>query len=444
MLSIGTGMVAPVAGGWAGLAGAVLPGPTGQGARWSEKVTDALTYQPRGKVAQNIVDVAAIPGEVVEHVASKVGDHGEQVSPGLATIGKTSVHALPLLLGARAGTKQAPKLTPKQVAAAEARDAGFTLTPEEMGAGPVGRTAGSLAGEPRLARAISNKNQSVMVEKLADDIGIPKGTPVDFDAIKTVLKREHLAYQNVRGTGTVRATRQYATDLDNLNAKYANISRDFPELAPKDVQAVIQGARRQVFDANSAVDLISQLRQSATDAFASRQSGLGKVYRGVADAVEAELGRHLQKVGQPELYKQFTDARTRIAQAHALEDAMLAPDKINPRVYAEAYREGAPLTGGAQQVGEFAARNERSAQRPSSIGTGATAHDIAIALLQRAGKGAANLGLDLLSVGARPALRSAIASRPGQFLIDPRTRIASPAAQAMGVTSVPRFQEEIE
>lgn len=443
-LSIGSGMVATPVAGLAGLAGSVLPGDTGQGARWTERVQDALTYSPRTKSGQAIVELATLPGKAVSYVADKVGDRGAEYSPALGAVGKTFVEALPVLLGARAALKKPAPLTPKQQSAAAARDAGFKLTPEEMGSGPVARNAASLSGEPRLARSISNKNQPVIVEKLAGDLGIPKGTAVDLDTIKTVLKNEHRAYENVRNTGQVTPSPQYAADLDALNTKYANVSRDFPDLAQADVQAVIDGARRPTFSATGAVDLIGQLRQSASDAFAGRQSGLGKVYRGVADAVEAELGRHVATIGQPELLRQFTGARSRIAQAHLLEDALLSPDTVNPRVYAEAARDRVPLTGGAKQVGDFAAAAERSAMKPSTIGTGGTAGDVALALLQRAATGAGNFGVDLLTLGARPAMRAALSSRPGQWAIDPRTRMASPAAQAIGVGSLPRPQEETE
>jgi len=41
---LGTGMLGQAVGGLAGLAGTVLPGPEGQGAKWSVKVGNALTY----------------------------------------------------------------------------------------------------------------------------------------------------------------------------------------------------------------------------------------------------------------------------------------------------------------------------------------------------------------------------------------------------------------
>ena len=455
-LSIGSGMAGQALGGLSGLVAAALPGEPGQGARVAERVSSALTYSPRTKSGQGIVDIASLPGKAVEHVASKVGEKGEEVGPGLATVGKTAVHALPLLLGARQATKPAPKLTPAQESVAAARDAGFKMTPEEMGAGPVSRTAASISGEPRLARGISKKNQPLIVEKVKSDLGLPKNAELDLDTLGKVRKQAGAVHEEVRGMGPVTAGKEYFADLDKLGNKYANVSKEFPELAAADVQAVIEGARKPAFTANGAVDLISQLRESASQAFAARQSGLGKVYRGVSEALEAELGRHIQANAQAarlsgdvqlagtldSLLKRYQGARTTIAKAHLAEDALLADDVINPRVLGTAARERAPVTGEIGGAANFAKDFERSSMKPSTMGTGATAHDIALAFLSRLGRGAGSFGLDLLTLGARPALRSILSSRGGQALMDPRTRISSGAAQAVGAGSVPRPQEE--
>jgi hypothetical protein len=455
-LSVGTGMAGQALGGLAGLVGAALPGEQGQGARVAERVSSALTYTPRTKSGQGIVDIASLPGRAVEGVASKVGEEGERVSPGLATVGKTAVHALPLLLGARQATTPAPKLTPAQERVAAARDAGFKMTPEEMGAGPVSRTAASISGEPRLARGISKKNQPLVLEKVKRDLGVPDGVELDLDTIAKVRKQAGMVHEEARGMGQVTAGKEYFADLDKLGQKYTNAAKDFPELAATDVQAVIEGARKPVFSSSGAVDLISQLRESASQAFAARQSGLGKVYRGVSEAIETELGRHIQANAQAarlsgdvqlagtldSLLKRYQSARTTIAKAHLAEDALLADDVINPRVLGTAAREGKPVTGEMGGAANFAKDFERSSLKPSTMGTGATAHDIALAFLQRVGRGAGNFGLDLATLGARPALRAMLSSRGGQALMDPRTRISSGAAQAVGAGSVPRPQEK--
>jgi hypothetical protein len=446
-LAVGSSMVAPVVGGYAGIAGSLLPGEPGQGARWSERVTKALTFEPRSPTAKTWVDIASLPGRAVSYVADKVGERGAEHSPALGTIGKTSTEILPVLLGARAATKPAPQFTPKQTNAVAARDAGFKLTPEEMGAGPVARTAASLSGEPRLARSISNNNQAVVQQKVGADLGLPKGTPIDLDTLKALRAEAGKTYEQVRSAGTVAADQTYLADLAKIQQKYQTVAKDFPEVSAKtgaaEAQAIVEGLKKQAFDANSAVDLIGQLRRSADDAFRSGRSDVAQAMRGGAGAVEGMLERHLQTFPHLGDIQAFKAARERIAKTYVAEKALVG-ENINPQTVATQYRKGKPLTGGMKEVGQAADKFPRSLQKPSGIGTGATAHDIALALLQRAGGTLGSFGLDLLTAGARPALRAGIASRPGQFLIDPRTRIASPATQAIGAGSVPRLQEENE
>lgn len=452
-LGVGSSMLGTALGGIAGLAGTVIPGEQGQGARWSQKVQDAMAYGPRTKSAQTMMEVIGLPGQAISHVADKVGDRGAEVSPALGTIGKTSVEALPLLLGARALGKAKP-LTPAEQKVAAARDAGFTMTPEEMGAGFVPRTAASLAGEPRLARTNSNKNAAVVTEKIADDLGVPKGATLDLDAAAAVRKKAGAVYDEARGVGQVTPGAQYVADLDAIGAKYSNVSKDFPSLAQTDVQAVIDGARQRTFSASGAVDLIDQLRQSADAAFAGRNTGMGKVYRGVADAVEAELGRHIQTQATvaraagntavadqlASLHARYQSARTTIAKAHLAQKALIADDVINPRTYATAAQKGKPLTGAAQEVGEFGRSFERSSMKPNNMATGATFADAAMAVVN--GLRGTPWIADLLTAGLRPATRAVLASRPGQWAMDPRTRLMPPVLQGAAVSSAAPQQEE--
>src|SRR5882672_11089910 len=57
LMAMGTGAAGSVAGGLSGLAGAALPGPPWQGADWSRKVSDALTYSPKTTGGKNAMKV---------------------------------------------------------------------------------------------------------------------------------------------------------------------------------------------------------------------------------------------------------------------------------------------------------------------------------------------------------------------------------------------------
>ena len=440
--SIGSGLVGSALGGIAGLAGTVIPGRPGQGADWAGKVQQALTYQPRTQAAQDILGVASLPGQAVSAVADVVGEKGAEHSPALATIGKTSVEALPLLLGARAATAKAKPLTPKQQQVAAARDAGFKMTPEEMGAGPVARTSASIAGEPRLARAVSQKNQPVVNAKITKDLGLREGTPLDVDTLRQVRAQAGQQYESVRQVGTVATDAQYLKDLDALGQRYRSAAKDFPELARADVENVVNGLKKPNFEANSAVDMIRQLRESADEAFMNRQTGLAKVMRGGADAIEGMLDRYLQQgatlgLNSADMVSAFRSARQTIAKTYQAEKALVG-ENINPRVYAKAADKGKPLSGGGQEVGEFASRFERSSQKPTNQATGASFADVIPAAGGMLAAGWPGIGAFFV----RPAMRALLSSGPAQFLMDPRTRISPAAAQGAAASSVASRQEE--
>lgn len=116
-LSMGTGMVGSAVGGLAGIAGSVLPGEQGQGARWTEGVQNALTYQPRTEEGQRDSGLLAKPFELLDKGATWLGDPTEaNKSPLAATAIKTAAMALPMLLGRGAVPRGVPKTAPKVAA----------------------------------------------------------------------------------------------------------------------------------------------------------------------------------------------------------------------------------------------------------------------------------------------------------------------------------------
>ena len=92
---------AQIAGGYAGIAGSLLPGPAGQGARWSEKVQQKLGgYEPPSAAGKTVMNVLAAPAEyVISPTAEAVGGAVANVSPAAGAIVKGAIEAAPLALG---------------------------------------------------------------------------------------------------------------------------------------------------------------------------------------------------------------------------------------------------------------------------------------------------------------------------------------------------------
>lgn len=303
------------------------------------------------------------------------------------------------------GTLSAKPVPPAVVSAAKA---GLKLTPEEAGAGPIGRTAASLAGEPKLAKLISKKNEPIFNAKIAADLELPEGTALTVDTMKQVRQQAGKAYEAVRQTGRVATDEEYAAALDKLGERFRSAAADFPDLAKPDVEKVINGLKRKDFGANAGVDMIRQLRENADQAFRAGDSGLGHVLKGGADAIEKQLERHLEATGQnPALVADFKKARALIAKSYTAEKALVGETgNINPQVYAAQLRKGKPLEGGAKEVAQFAGSFPRSAQKPVNTGSAGSWGDILIA----------ELGKEWPLIFARPGARSLMASGPYQKL----------------------------
>ena len=128
--TVGSGLASSAAGGLAGIAGSLLPGPEGQGAKWSKAVQEAGTYQP--KTAEGQRNVAAL-GKIQEPF-DKAGDWaqagteatGAAGSGVMGAVSKAGLSNLPMLLGvgartsktaatAEAAPKGAPPVAPGEV-----------------------------------------------------------------------------------------------------------------------------------------------------------------------------------------------------------------------------------------------------------------------------------------------------------------------------------------
>lgn len=132
-----TGILAEPVSGLAGIAGTLLPGESGQGARWVEGTRNAMTYQPRTQTGQryseNLADAAAYVDELPrgltgesfseatgnvtsmlrERGADLLSPFGEKGSATGAAIGEALIPAVGAVAGLRGGGKIVPRRGPK-------------------------------------------------------------------------------------------------------------------------------------------------------------------------------------------------------------------------------------------------------------------------------------------------------------------------------------------
>lgn len=110
-MTLGTGAIATPLAGLAGITGSVLPGREGQGADWTRKVSEALTYTPRTEQGQQITGAIGYPFEKLAEGADWMGGLAtdraralglpESIAAGIGTGVNTAIQGAPLALGSK-------------------------------------------------------------------------------------------------------------------------------------------------------------------------------------------------------------------------------------------------------------------------------------------------------------------------------------------------------
>lgn len=434
--SLGTGALATPVAGLAGLgqvaANAVGLGTTSPADR-VRSVQEGLTYQPKTAIGQTLTNVAAYPFQKLAEGADVAGGAlatatgSPAVGAGANALLQTAV-PFGLAKGARAVK---PLLRQPEPNAVAANDLGLAVTPSEANAGIPSRLIEGLSGEPRLAKKMSVKNQPVVNELIVKDLGLPAGSELSRDALSDIRKESGKAYEIVRRSGRIVADQKYTDDLAQVAKDHEIAAKDFPDDANPIIK-LVDSARQPSFDANSAMSKVITLRKQAEKAFKNRDSEMGRASIDVANALEEQIGRHLEqraKVDQslvPAL-QDFRDARVRIAKTYAAEKALNdSTGDINPQAYAKMLERNAPLSGEAKTVAEMAAAFPRSLQPTGRIkSTGATIFDAA----------AAGFGHEAPLLFVRPIARSVLSSGPYQHLMT-RPSAAGAIADIQGFPGV--------
>lgn len=167
--SLASGFVSQIPAGLAGLAGIMLPGPEGQGARWVEAVQNALTYRPRTAAGQSTLATIQKPLELLDRAASVTGEGDPNLAkpgaPPIVPYGESAIfdaggfesmaHPTPLQSTvAKTGTLMLPSILGGPEALAR-RPAPLSMTPEAILARAAGKDSAGAAAAAQDITAVS-------------------------------------------------------------------------------------------------------------------------------------------------------------------------------------------------------------------------------------------------------------------------------------------------
>lgn len=301
----------------------------------------------------------------------------------------------------------------QKVAAAKAGQAqGYVIPPADLNPSPVVDALSGLSGKIKTAQTASQRNQAVTNQLVRDELMIPQGAPLNFDATSTIRAKAGQAYEAVKSIGEVTPGATYTKALDDAIAPFASQSKSFPGRRVNPVVDEINALRTGKFDAGDAIEQIKLLREDATKAYAGGDKTAGKAYKQAAEALEQAIDDQMVANGAPKgLIEAYREARKTIAKTYTVDKAINpVTGDVNAQVLARDLVKQKPLSGNLQSIAEFANAFPKASQSLKEAPKQFSPLDWAVMAATSGGNGLLNVA----SLGARPLVRQGLLSSPMQ------------------------------
>jgi hypothetical protein len=257
----------------------------------------------------------------------------------------------------------------------------------------------SFGGKAALKQEATIRNQEVSNALARKDIGMAPNQPLSTATVKALKAEPNAVYAKV----------------DALKPSELNMDW-FPGYHDTNRLEQLNIARAKAHD-------LFQAAKTSRDPTIKEQAFS---WQQKANAIESDMGRIAQAAGDPNLVKQFADARTKLAKIHEVERALNSEaGRISAPAFGKALEKKVPLTGNLKTIGEFDnifPQVSRPGEMVPAPGVSAT-NAITSAML--AGGGYAAMGPAGIALAAAPALRgpvrNLILSKPYQkLMVNPR------------------------
>lgn len=287
---------------------------------------------------------------------------------------------------APANFKPAPTVAEREFS--RAQGAGYVVPPASVRPNVGNVALESIGGKAAMQQLSSGRNQEVTNALAAKSVGLSQNQPITQTALREIRNQAGDVYKSIKAAGRITPDEQYFNDLAALRQSTAQIAQDFPNAnigSAQEIDELVKSLAQGSFDAKSAIEYIKQLRKAATGhlsganaADPSKQS-LGMAQRDAAAALEEMVARHLQQTGNPQLARQFDEARRTIAKTYTIEGALETTGNVNAAKLAALLRKGKPLSPELEQAARFAGAFPKAAAVPEKSGSpGVSALDFAM------------------------------------------------------------------
>lgn len=259
---------------------------------------------------------------------------------------------------------------------AATRGAGYVVPPSTIKPTMGNVAVESLGGKIATAQAASLRNQEVTNALASRSVGLSPNQPLTPAALKDVRAKAGQVYEQVANIGRISPDTDFFTDIAKIRAASSRVQQDFPDasLAAADkIDDLVKSLARPGFDSRSGLEYIKTLRQQASDNLTganitSESRALGNAQRQAADAIEDLIARQVAQSGNPQLMKQFDEARRLIAKTYTVQNALETTGNVNAAKLAQLLRKDRPLSPELTTAARFAGAFPRAAAMPERIG----------------------------------------------------------------------------
>jgi hypothetical protein len=371
---------------------------------------------PKTAQAVQALSAGTVP-PVIEAGAQQMVQSGSINPSELAkTAGVSALLSAPMA-GISAATTRAPfkPLTDAQKTAMQFINEGGVMPPNVLLPTQTGKAITSIADQQSLAKQASDVNRLVVEDQARKVLDLPENTQLTKPAFIDFRKKQGEAYDALKKF-------DYSIDeplfirlkqvKDDLSLGYTNQKEIKTELS-----LLNDYINKQSYTGNELIEKIKTLRKNADINQDSMKPAtdqrLGSVQKTIASELELYLDRNFSKLDPTDpnrnLYKNFDDARRKIAQSYTLQDAT-------------------DLVTGQVDAGKLGAAAARGEPIPSQLASSAEASRVNRQYFQPMNL-TSNQGIpkkDVATLGGTALLRDFLTSKTGQSLLSPPTAPLQP------------------
>lgn len=295
----------------------------------------------------------------------------------------------------------------------ESQNAGFVVPPSTTNPTVANRLLESIGGKVALQQDASAKNTNVSGDLARRALGLQPDTPVTTAETGKVRSAAGKAYEVVKKLGTINPDKQYSAALQAIANKNATAAKSFPGLANDEIGKLVKDMDQPVFDADSAVDAISVLREKSSEYYADNKKTLGKAYKQVANELEGAIERSLPP--NSKLLNDFRTARREIAKTYSVDKALEGGSSVSAYKLGKQLEKGAPLEKELLTAGKFGQQFPKAAKPVLDSGSVRNT-DVIVGVATAAMSKEPSL---LMYPFSRMAMRDLLLSKVGQKLAVP-------------------------